>query len=97
MVLGIVGSTPIKTVKVPGRGTEMFIEGNAAPDASRRAQDLGIGPRIYQYLADRGVGIADHIEGRRASTNRAFQDPTVRNAVVELYAPSTAATLSAME
>ncbi|MGO6950973.1 choline/ethanolamine kinase--aminoglycoside phosphotransferase [Rhizobium leguminosarum] len=72
-------------VKVPGRGTEMFIDRNAALDASRRAQDLGIGPKIYEYLADRGVEIADYIEGRRACTNRDFQDPTVRKAVVGLY------------
>ncbi|MGO7501174.1 choline/ethanolamine kinase--aminoglycoside phosphotransferase, partial [Rhizobium ruizarguesonis] len=60
-------------VKVPGRGTEMFIDRNAALDASRRAQGLGIGPKIYEYLADRGVEIADYIEGRRACTNRDFQ------------------------
>ncbi|MGO7165171.1 choline/ethanolamine kinase--aminoglycoside phosphotransferase, partial [Rhizobium johnstonii] len=44
-----------------------------------------IGPKIYEYLADRGVEIADYIEGRRACTNRDFQDPTVRKAVVGLY------------
>ncbi|MGO8077719.1 choline/ethanolamine kinase--aminoglycoside phosphotransferase, partial [Rhizobium leguminosarum] len=46
---------------------------------------LGIGPRIYEYLADRVVEISDYIEGRRACTNRDFQDPTVRKAVVVLY------------
>ncbi len=39
-------------VKIPGRGTEMFIDRSAAFAASRRAEALGIGPRVHDYLAD---------------------------------------------
>jgi len=72
-------------VKVPGRGTEMFIDRKAAFEASRRAQELGIGPAIHDYLADRGVEIADFIEGRRPCTNRDFRSADVRRGVVGLY------------
>ena len=43
---------------------------------------LGIGPKIYEYLANKGVEIADFIEGRRACTNRDFHDPAVRKAAI---------------
>jgi thiamine kinase-like enzyme len=72
-------------VKVPGHGTEMFIDRNAAFAASRRAQDLGIGPTVYDYLADDGVEITDFIEGRRACTNSDFLRPDLRRGAVGLY------------
>lgn len=72
-------------VKVPGRGTEMFIDRVAAGEASRRAEALAIGPRTYSYLDHRGVEIADFIEGRRPCTNRDFQSPEVRARAVALY------------
>lgn len=81
----VTGETTSFFVKVPGRGTEMFIDRQAALDASRRAEALGIGPPIYEHLADRGVEIADFIEGRRACTNRDFQGRDVRRAAVGLY------------
>lgn len=72
-------------VKVPGRGTEMFIDRVAAGEASRRAEQLAIGPRTYAYLDHRGVEIADFIEGRRPCTNRDFLAPEVRAEAVRLY------------
>jgi thiamine kinase-like enzyme len=72
-------------VKVPGHGTEMFIDRDAAFDASRRAQGLGIGPAVHEHLAAEGVEISDFIEGRRACTNRDFLKPDVRRGVVGLY------------
>ncbi|TIO44106.1 MAG: choline/ethanolamine kinase--aminoglycoside phosphotransferase, partial [Mesorhizobium sp.] len=38
-------------VKLPGRGTEQFIDRRAASEASRRAFELGLGPRTYDYLS----------------------------------------------
>jgi thiamine kinase-like enzyme len=72
-------------VKVPGRGTEMFIDRAAASEASRRAEALKIGPRTYDYLDHQGVEIADFIEGRRPCTNSDFQSPEVRARVLGLY------------
>ena len=72
-------------LKMPGRGTEMFIDRDAALAASRRAYEIGVGPRIYDYLAERGIEINDFIEGRRACTNSDFLDPAVRSSVVSIY------------
>jgi len=72
-------------LKMPGAGTEMFIDRRAALDASRRAQALGIGPKIYEDLADQGIEIADFIEGRRPCVNGDFLDPDVRASAVAVY------------
>ncbi|MDQ3558164.1 MAG: phosphotransferase family protein [Pseudomonadota bacterium] len=72
-------------VKVPGSGTEMFIDRAAAIQASRKAEALGIGPKIFAYLADRGVEITEFMEGRRSCTNKDFHDPEVRRSAVRAY------------
>lgn len=72
-------------VKVPGRGTELFIDRTAAIAASRQAHALGLGPEVHHFLADDGVEIGSFIEGRRACTNGDFQEPDVRAAAVGAY------------
>lgn len=82
-------------VKVPGRGTEMFISRDHANEASRRAQACGFGPAVHGYLPEEGVEIFAFVEGYRASTNLDFLDPTIRrNAVTALRAFNDAAPLS---
>ena len=72
-------------LKMPGRGTEMFIDRAAAFDASRRAQALGVGPKLYDYLADRGIEIHAFLGDRRACTNTDFLDPRIRAAAAATY------------
>ncbi|HWK63664.1 MAG TPA: phosphotransferase [Rhizobiaceae bacterium] len=72
-------------VKMPGPGTEKFIDRSASLEASRRAYMLGIGPRPYDYLADLGVEICDFVEGSRPCTLRDFHVPEVRNRTIALY------------
>ncbi|MDW6021110.1 choline/ethanolamine kinase family protein [Mesorhizobium sp. BAC0120] len=72
-------------VKMPGPGTEKFIDRTASLEASRRAYTLGIGPRPYDYLSDRGVEICDFVEGSRPCTLRDFHVPEIRNRTIELY------------
>ena len=81
----VAGETKTFFVKMPGQGTELFIDRRAALDASRRAQALGIGPIIHEFLADRGIEIADFIEGRRPCSNADFADPDVRASAVAIY------------
>ncbi|MDZ7600237.1 MAG: choline/ethanolamine kinase--aminoglycoside phosphotransferase, partial [Hoeflea sp.] len=50
-------------VKVPGNGTEMFIDRVTAMDASKKAAAAGLGPRVYDDLAGRGVEINDFLPG----------------------------------
>jgi thiamine kinase-like enzyme len=72
-------------VKIPGKGTEMFIDRGAAFDASRKAGEVGVGPRVYDDLYDQGVEINDFIPDRRACTNTDFGDPAIRLAAIEAY------------
>ncbi|WP_029356616.1 choline/ethanolamine kinase family protein [Bosea sp. 117] len=72
-------------VKIPGRGTEMFIDRNVAAAAGRQAEMLGIGPCTFDHLADRGIEITEFLDDCRPSTNRDFADSGVRAEVVRVY------------
>jgi len=72
-------------VKIPGKGTEMFIDRAAAMDASRTAAALGIGPRVHDYLAADGIEISDFIEGRRSCTHADFRDLTLCRTALDIY------------
>jgi len=72
-------------VKVPGNGTEMFIDRVAAMDASRKAAAAGLGPRVYDDLAKQGVEINDFIPDRRASTHSDFSDPAKQKSAIAAY------------
>ncbi|MFT4115342.1 phosphotransferase [Bradyrhizobium sp.] len=72
-------------LKIPGRGTEMFIDRKAARAASRQAETIGVGPRTFDYLDHAGIEIAEFLDDRRASTHQDFIDPAVRAETVRLY------------
>jgi len=72
-------------VKIPGAGTEMFIDRNAAFDASIKAGAAGVGPRIYDDLYDRGIEICDFIPDRRACNVADFGAPGPRLAAIDAY------------
>lgn len=72
-------------VKIPGRGTEMFINRTVALEASLKAEAVGIGPRVHQFGTPPGVEIVDFVEGYNTATNRDFLRPTVRHSVVGAY------------
>ena len=72
-------------VKMPGRGTEMFIDRAAARAASRQAEVIGLGPRTFDDLDAQGIEIAEFVDGRRPSTNRDFADPALRAEAMRVY------------
>lgn len=72
-------------VKMPGRGTEMFIDRAAARAASRQAEVIGLGPRTFDDLDAHGIEIAEFVDGRRPSTNRDFADPALRAEAMRVY------------
>ncbi|WP_375463738.1 phosphotransferase [uncultured Methylobacterium sp.] len=81
------GAGPDCFVKVPGRGTEMFIERGAANEASRKAHACGFGAAVIDFLPGDGVEIFAFVEGFRATSNLDFLRPAVRgNAVAALRA-----------
>lgn len=82
-------------VKVPGRGTQMFVDRNAAHEASLKAQACGYGAPVVAYLADEGVEIFGFLDGFRASGNLDFLRPALRlNAVAGLRAFNDSGPLS---
>ncbi len=72
-------------VKIPGKGTEMFIDRAAAMDASRKGARLGIGPRVHDDLAADGIEITDFIESRRSCTHADFRDLALCRTALDLY------------
>ncbi len=82
-------------VKVPGRGTEMFITRTVAVEASRKAHASGFGAEVIDFLPDPGVEIFAFVEGFRATSNLDFLRPAVRgNAVRALKAFNDSGPLS---
>ena len=69
-------------VKVPGRGTEMFITRTVADEASRKAHASGVGAEVVDFLPDPGVEIFAFLEGFRATSNLDFLRPAVRGNTV---------------
>ena len=72
-------------VKVPGQGTEMFIDRRAALDASQKAAAAGLGPRVHADLAHRGVEINDFLPDHRPSTHSDFACRDKRVAAIAAY------------
>ena len=72
-------------VKIPGKGTEMFIDRVAAMDASRKAAALGVGPPVHAFLAADGIEISDFIEGRRSCTHADFRDIALCRTALDVY------------
>jgi len=81
----IEGEASAYFVKMPGRGTEMFIDRAAARAASRQAEAIGLGPRTFDYLDSEHVEITEFVDGRRPSTNRDFAEASVRAEAIGLY------------
>lgn len=65
-------------LKVPGEGTEHFIDRRAANEASRRAFEVGVGAEVIHFDPASGVEVFEFIEGLRPSTNGDFLDRAVR-------------------
>lgn len=72
-------------VKIPGDGTEMFIDRRAAIDAGRKASHLGIGPKVLELADGLPIEITEFVTDRRSCTHSDFQDPVVRHAVIGAY------------
>ena len=72
------GVEPTFFVKIPGKGTEMFINRTAANDASVKAYEAGVGAKVCYFDETSGVEIFEFVDGLRTATNGDFLDSTVR-------------------
>lgn len=83
----VAGAPSDYIVKIPGEGTELFIDRAVAHDAAVKAHRAGISPQVHHYLPDQRVEVATFLEGVRSANNGDFLLPEVRlNAVRTLRA-----------
>jgi len=69
-------------MKVPGEGTERFIDRVVAHDAAVKAHAAGISPQVHHYLPAERVEVATFLDEVRTANNGDFMQPPVRLAAV---------------
>ena len=72
-------------IKIPGAGSEKFIDRKAAHAAAVNAFRMGIGPEVIFFDTEEGIEAFEFLEGYRACTNADFRDVDIQAAVIELY------------
>jgi thiamine kinase-like enzyme len=72
-------------VKIPGKGSETFIDRAAANAAALNAFSLGIGPEVISFDPRTGVEICVFLEDYRACTNADFDSAQHQHAVIDRY------------
>ncbi|AZG86311.1 choline/ethanolamine kinase--aminoglycoside phosphotransferase [Pseudomonas syringae pv. pisi str. PP1] len=68
--------------KVPGVGTEMFIDRHTAHEASMKAAQTGYGAPVFAFLEAFGVEVFEFMEGWRASSNHDFLQRDIRHSAL---------------
>src|SRR5258708_15157452 len=84
-LIDIAGDRRRYCVKVPGEGSEMFIDRVAANEAARNAHAMGLAPEVIFFDARDGLEVSEFLEGYRACTNADFGDSTIQSDVLKLY------------
>ena len=72
-------------IKVPGVGTEIFIDRKASLEANSLAAKIGLGPEVYDYLSEFGVEIYDFLHDHTTCTNSSFENLDTAKKVLEGY------------
>jgi len=72
-------------LKIPGAGSETFIDRALANEAARRAGVKGIGPELVHFDPTTGVEVIEFLEGYRACTNGDFKDVTIPRQIIDIY------------
>lgn len=72
-------------VKVPGEGSEMFIDRVVANEAARNAHAMELAPEVVFFDPKDGLEVSEFLEGYRACTNADFGDSTIQSDVLSLY------------
>jgi len=72
-------------VKVPGAGSEKFIDRIAANEAARNAHAIGIAPEVVFFDPADGIEISEFLQGYRACTNADFSKAAIQADVLGLY------------
>jgi thiamine kinase-like enzyme len=84
-VVAVEGDARRYFVKVPGEGSEMFINRVTANEAARNAHAMGIAPEVVFFDAADGLEVSEFLEGYSACTNADFGDGAIQADVLALY------------
>jgi thiamine kinase-like enzyme len=84
-VIDVAGDTRRYFVKVPGAGSEMFIDRLAANEAARNAHAIGVAPEVVFFDPTDGLEISEFLDGYRACTNADFSAPAIQGDVLDIY------------
>jgi thiamine kinase-like enzyme len=84
-VIDVAGDTRRYFVKVPGAGSEMFIDRLAANEAARNAHAIGVAPEVVFFDPADGLEISEFLDGYRACTNADFSAPAIQGDVLDIY------------
>lgn len=71
--------------KVPGQGTEIFINRLVANEATHRAADAGFGPKVIYVADDLSLEVHEFLEGYRSCNVADMLDRDVRSNVAKAY------------
>ncbi|BBE72343.1 choline/ethanolamine kinase family protein [Oharaeibacter diazotrophicus] len=72
-------------LKIPGPGSEMFIDRLAANEAARNAHAIGVAPEVVFFDPADGLEVHEFLVGYRACTNADFADPAIQAGVLDIY------------
>lgn len=72
-------------LKIPGAGSETFIDRALANEAARRAGEKGIGAELVHFDPTTGVEVIEFLEGYRACTNGDFKDVAIPHQIIDIY------------
>ena len=72
-------------VKVPGAGSEIFINRVTANEAARNAHAMGVAPEVIFFDPSDGLEVSEFLEGYRACTNADFGESAIRTAALACY------------
>lgn len=72
-------------LKIPGEGTEMFIDRVSSNEAAVNAHGLGIAPEVVYFDPSDGMEVHEFLDGYQACTTTDFFKPEIQQAVMELY------------
>lgn len=72
-------------MKIPGAGTEAFVDRAAASQAARQAASIGIAPQYVWFDQDTGVEVIEYLTEYRACTNSDLKQSDVLEGIAEMY------------
>lgn len=79
----VAGASGAYFVKIPGEGTERYINRDTAHEASLKAAQTGYGVQVVMYLRELGVEIFEFMAGWRSASNQDFQQRTIRHRALQ--------------